>query len=493
MTYILTFLYTFAVLYFCYWINKKYIKTTKPYVLPILFLFKLGYAVFFLYVYTYHYGGGELTLDAGIFFKESKILNSVFYESPKDYLQFLFGTNNDVDFINSYLEDTRHWNAGQRYLFNDSRNVIRINSLLLFITNGQVFIHFILFSFASFFGGIELFHWLKKKTKLPHPLLLAILTLAPSIAFWSASIIKEPLMILGLALFLRGCFDQISKKSRAWRIVLGFVLMFGFKSYVALLFLPVFIYYLFFSKWFKKQWLALTLMAGLGIGAMVVTGYADKAAYVIANQQEDFYNVANGGLYLHGDEEHYYYIPYYSRQHFLLEKRQATLIKPVSAFYLKRNENYERFPFLMEDVGTTYKIYLNMEAAGSIIYITPIRDNFWRMLLIGPQAIANSFFQPIPNKNSSWLQYPALIETIMFIIAAILSLLLFPKKVGERDKRIIIALTIYAVITGMIVGWTTPVSGAIVRYFIPAQLVILVIFILKFDYPRFQQKWLSRK
>src|SRR5690554_7588790 len=83
--------------------------------LSLLFLVKFAYALFFLYVYTYYYGGGELTADAGMFFKESKILHDVFAQSPGDFFQFLFGLNDDPEFINKYLDNTTHWNGGQRF------------------------------------------------------------------------------------------------------------------------------------------------------------------------------------------------------------------------------------------------------------------------------------------------------------------------------------------------------------------------------------------
>src|SRR5690554_5284825 len=64
-------------------------------------------------------------------------------------------------------------------------------------------------------------------------------------------------------------------------------------------------------------------------------------AYVISNQQEDFINLRDGGLYIHGDEEHFYYIYYTNRIHFSFEDGVATLEEPVHAYYMKKNENHE--------------------------------------------------------------------------------------------------------------------------------------------------------
>src|SRR5690554_7373397 len=77
-------------------------------------------------------------------------------------------------------------------------------------------------------------------------------------------------------------------------------------------------------------------------------------AYVISNQQEDFINLRDGGLYIHGDEEHFYYIYYSNRTHFSFEDGVATLEEPVHAYYMKKNENHERFPIYLDQVGKSY-------------------------------------------------------------------------------------------------------------------------------------------
>ncbi|PWH86912.1 hypothetical protein DIT68_01235 [Brumimicrobium oceani] len=473
----------------CFWINKKYVTVLPNYTLPLLFLVKIAYALFFLYVYTYHYGGGELTADAGVFFKESVTLHNVFYASPYDFFQFIFGLNDSPELINKYLESTMHWNGGERYLPNDSRHVIRINALLLFISQGEVVIHFMIFSFASFIGGFDLFQWLKKKSNIPPLVLLSMLTLAPSLAFWGSSIIKEPLMVLGLSLLIRGLFDEISITRKTWRILIGSALTIAFKPYVFICIVIALVYFFVFSKLFKKQWLALITYALFGITVLVGSGYADKAAYVIANQQEDFINLRDGGLYLHGDEEHYYYIYYANRSHFSIENGQATLLKPVGAYYLKKNENHERFPIQLKEVGTSYPVHLTLKESGSKVNVTLIKDDFWQMLKNIPEAIYNSFMQPIPNKKSSWLQYPAFLENLLYLFLGLLTFFIFPKTLPLKEKRLIITLALFASFIAMIVGWTTPVSGAIVRYIIPAHVAILVIFSLKLDYSKLKKKW----
>lgn len=472
-------LYILLAILLTWYLNRKYLPEFKSFILPGFFAIKFLIALFFLYVYTFYYGGGELTADAGRFFEESKVLKNVFHQSPIDYFKFLFGLENDPAFINKYLESTTHWNAGNQVLPNDSRNVIRVNSLLLFISNGQVVIHFLIFSLASFLGGLDLYQFIKKHSKLPKGLLLFLMTLTPSIAFWSSSIIKEPLMILGLCLALRATFDQISFKRKLWRFIIGGILLLSFKPYVfACLFVSL-IFFWFISKVTKSQILNLFLYMAIGFGTLFFTGLMDKAVYLISKQQEDFINVRDGGLYLFEDDEHYFYVYYNNRNHFDIKGNMAVLKEPVGAFHMRIDNNFDRRPVKLTNVGKSYRIGVRMEKAGSGIPITPIKNSGVTMLKMIPEVLFNTFIQPVPKKNSSWLQYPAFIENIIILFGLFLAVIIYPRKLSHKEARIFFSLTIFSLMIYLIVGWTTPVVGAIVRYIIPGLYGIVLIISLK--------------
>ncbi|PHR46604.1 MAG: hypothetical protein COA32_10700 [Fluviicola sp.] len=447
--------------------------------MPGFFAIKSLVALFFLYVYTFYYGGGELTADAGRFFQESKTLKAVFHQSPSDYFKFLFGLDNDPAFINKYLASTDHWNAGSKVLPNDSRNVIRVNSILLFISNGQVVIHFLLFSLASFLGGLDLYQFIKKHSKLPKGFLLMLMTLTPSIAFWSSSIIKEPLMILGLCLVLRAAFDNISTKRKTWRYLLGGLLLISFKPYVFICLFAALLFYWVFSRITKSQILNAFIYGALGFGTLFYTGFLNKGVYLISKQQENFMNVRDGGLYLFEDSEHYFYIYYVNRNHFKIEGNQATLIKPVGAFHMRIDNNFKRNPIQLTNVGETYRIGVRMSKAGSGIPITPIKESGAKMIKMIPEVLFNTFIRPVPNKNSSWLQYSAFIENVIILLGLILAIFIFPRKLNSKENRMFFSLMIFSFMIYLIVGWTTPVVGAIVRYVVPGLLGIILIIALQ--------------
>lgn len=473
---ILYILLTFSLTWY---INRKYLPEFKTFVLPGFFAIKFLMALFFLYVYTYYYGGGELTADAGRFFEESKVLKNVFHQSPTDYFKFLFGLDNDPEFINKYLESTNHWNKGSQVLPNDSRNVIRVNSLLLFISNNQVVVHFLFLSLASFLGGVDIYQFIKKRSKLPKGLLLILMTLTPSIAFWSSSIIKEPLMILGLCLVIRAAFDKISVKRKVWRFALGGILLIGFKPYVFACLLTALLFYWIFSRITKSQILNVFIYGTIAFGTLYFTGILDRGVNLISKQQEDFINVRDGGLYLFEDDEHYLYIYYNNRNHFKIEGKQATLLKPVGAFYMRIDNNFNRKPIQLKEVGKTYPIGVRMTEAGSGIPITPIKGDGSTMVKMIPEILFNTLIRPVPEKKSTWLQYLAFIENLLVLLGLLFAVIIFPRKLSPGDNRTLYTLFIFSLMIYLIVGWTTPVVGAIVRYIIPGLLGVVLIISLQ--------------
>lgn len=478
-------IYLLLTLYISWKINKRALTEVNSITLPVALLAKYCYAYFFLCIYTEYYGGGELTADAGRFFEESKVLHNIFYESPTAFFKFLFGLNNEPEFINTYLSQTNHWNAGSQFLLNDSRNVMRANALFLFISNGNVYIHFLLFSFASFLGGIDLYQFIKKKSNIPRTLLLLIILLAPSIAFWSSSIIKEPLLMLGLFIFIRGIFDDLSFNRRIWRIILGGILLVGFKPYVFIAVLVGLVFYFVFARMTKHMALNVLIYFVAGTSIMYFSGALKTMTHVISKQQEDFMNVRDGGLYLDAGENKYYYIYYNNRSKFDISGRKAVLKENTGAMIMNINDNFDRRPLTLKNVGDTFDIKVQLTQAGSGIDITPIKDQFGTMIIMVPEVLFNTFLRPLPHKHQTWLALPAFVENIIYLTGFVLAFFFFRRTTTKKDNRILWSISISALAIALIVGWTTPVVGAIVRYIIPAQAILLTVILIKFDWKKF--------
>ena len=478
-------LFCFITLSLSYWINKKYIPELPKFTLSLLFVFKLCFAYLFYHIYTYHYGEGTLSLDAGVYFEDSKALYKVFFESKKDFFTIFFGLNEDPEFLNQYLKDTTHWILSEPKMLNDTRNIIRVNTLLHFISNQVVFVHFIVISFLSFLGTIEIFQWIKKKSTLPSLLLILLLTLAPSIAFWSSNNLKEPLLILGIGLLLRGFFDNnLSGRKRIYRIVLGLFLSIFIKPYILASFLVAYLFFL-LSRFYKNQWINALIFSIVGILFLFFTGFSTPITNIISDKQYDFINVREGGLYLEADEKYFYHIEYKDIDKFKINEDEsfATQLQPVDGFILLKTSNYKRSPITIDSIGKTFSVYLNMVEANSKVDVTYIHYDYWQLIQNIPEALMNSFLEPIPKKSQSKLLLFSFLENLGYLLL-ILVFLFFPKKSTNDENRLLFSLVLFMLLIAVIIGWTTPISGAIVRYMIPARLLLIVIFALKIDFKR---------
>lgn len=452
--------------------------------LPSIFLVKLLFALFFLYVYTYHYGGGELTADAGRFFQESQVFYKLFWEHPDMYFKFFFGIENDPHIIDSFMDELGHWNTSSHTLSNDSRNVIRFNSVLFFISDGKILVHFLVFSIISFLATVDLALFIRKWSTLPFQVVLAVLVLLPSVTFWGSSIIKEPLMLAGLCFLIRGVFDDLSFKRRGWRILLGLLLMLMFKPYVLLIFLVVLSFYFVFSRLLPKLQLVNVLVFFiLGVLLAQWSGKLDNVVNLISRQQQDFMNVRDGGLYLEIDDDYYYFVYFSNRDKFqLLDGRIAVLKEPTGA-YLAHKRNYnDRKTVLLSNVGESYPIHLTMSRAGSGIDVTRIDNSLWTMIKMMPEVLYNTTIRPLPNDNGSWLKYPAFIENILLFVGLILITLFARRTLNKQIKRMVWTLILFAFLVFVVVGWTTPVLGAIVRYKVPGVLALGIVGLLLIDF-----------
>lgn len=489
----LTLFYFLLIGYYLFRWGKQHWLVTNNWLLPLLFLGKCGFALFFLFVYTYHYGGGELTADAARFFEESKVFHALSQSQPEMYVQFLFGLENTPEIVDQFMPELSHWNATSRSLPNDSRNVIRLNSLLFFISNGQILVHFLFFSFISFLASLDFAKFLRHHSNAPYWMLLTALTLFPSVAFWTSSIIKEPLMIVGLLLLIRGVLDmQLNWKWRVMRVGIGLTCMLLFKPYVLFVLLPFLGYYLVSSalKTNIQHALAVIAFVVFGILALRTSGKSDQFVHLISRQQQDFMNVRDGGLYLKKDQHYYYYVYFENRNNFEVRGNQARLIQEMGCYIAHKSDHNDRYLHRLTEIGEDFEIEVRMSKAGSGIDVTRINNSGWTMLRIIPEVLVNVVVRPWPWDNGSWLKYLAFLENVALIVMLVLSLL-FGRIVSSNERRWLWSFMLFALCLMVVVGWTTPVLGAIVRYKIPATLAVVIFILVKLDFVRLQQK-LSR-
>lgn len=96
----------------------------------------------------------------------------------------------------------------------------------------------------------------------------------------------------------------------------------------------------------------------------------------------------------------------------------------------------------------------------------PIADisTFWNAILAAPEAIFNTLFRPLIWETNNILQLVAAVENLLYLLLVIATIFFHRKP--ERLSLILFCVS-FVILLAVIIGWTTPVLGTIVRYKVP--------------------------
>lgn len=440
---------------------------------------KLLFGILFMVIHTKIYGIGEVTVDWEEYMDDSVTLNGVAYQSIGDYLQFLFGLNSELD-VQQYLSHTNHWSAGDLDLMNDSRNVLRVNSLIVFLSGGNVYIHVLFFSFFSFVGLREIFMAFKERIFYDKRLFWYALFLFPTLSFWTSSVLKEPLMITGLAFVLNAVLGNLTWKGMAWRIILGFCLMLGFKPYVLaclLLSLPIYL----LGKFVFQKRVFLAPLTGLVVAFLVFwisPDFRKTVTHRLTRMQFDFVNVGRGGLHVYADSCFYYFsTDQYSELEFLPDQK-IRVKKPLVAKEVTFGMSYPFGDVLVKPADGPWNVVFRGEPCGSYIELTSIGNDFGQLMKNIPEALANASFRPTPWDPGGKLKYVNFLETCSLFGLLIFGLWYNRGRRTAEERNSMLFLFTFAIVLLVLIGWTTPVLGALVRYRMPAYLALFLIAVM---------------
>lgn len=436
---------------------------------------KVLFGVLFMIIHTKIYGVGQITVDWEEYMDDSVTLNQVAYQSFGDYLRFLFGTNSEAE-VAQYLAKTNHWSAGDLDLMNDSRNVLRINSLIVFISRGNVYIHILIFSFFSFIGLREIFNAFKDKVYFNRRWFWFALFLFPTLNFWTGSVLKEPLMILGFAFILNALLGNLPLKSRLWRVVLGFALMLGFKPYVLgclLLSFPVFL----LGKWVFRKRVLLAPLTVLVVVVLIFAGFSGLRKAVthrLTRMQFDFINVGRGGLHAYADSCFYYFR---TDQFADLEfsEKGVQVKRGLTAKKVTFGMSYPFHDIRLRPGQGPWDVVFIGEPCGSYIELTPIGNDFGQLVKNIPEAVSNAAFRPTFLDPGGKLKIISFLETIGLFGLLVFGLWYNRKYRTAEERNLLVFLVTFSLVLLVLIGWTTPILGAIVRYRMPAYLALFLI------------------
>jgi hypothetical protein len=383
-----------------------------------LFILKILAGVALWGVYTFYYTD-RVTADIYKYFDDSKIIADAFKEKPLNYFKLLTGIGNNTPEFDQYYSKMHFW-AKKGGGYNDSHTIIRFNALVRLFSLGYYNVHTVVICFLSLIGLTAIY-----KTFIPHlkdkrTELACAVFLLPSVLFWGSGVLKEGIIIFALGLLIY-YFNKLFK----WEAILiclltTFLLIFS-KFYVWVAILPGLIYLLWMiktngQKTFLKFFTVIILFASIGLNIDKITPIQNPL--VTLSQKQIEFNVLASGQMLDANSQ----------------------IIPV---------------------------------AGSVVPLHKLEPTLASFIRNAPQALLNVTLRPFIWESRSPFMIMAGFENLI-IIFGITICLLFIRPLRSINWKFVLMCFSFVLIQFLIIGETTPILGAVVRYKIIALPFLLI-------------------
>lgn len=486
-------IYFLAILLIIY--KAKLFKNTKikPAFLIIFFVIKLLVGLSLNYYYQNRYEDGEKA-DIYKYFNDSEVLHNLAIKNPRVFVNIFLGRNEESPHIKKYISDFENWEVmSERYkevvnykssnFLNTQRTMIRINTIIHFISFGYLPIHTLFFSFISFIGLCLLFIAIKPYIVGRELSASIIIFLLPSVLIWTSGILKESVIIFCLGIIIYTSFKpQINIRDIITALIAG-ILLIVTSLHISVILLFSYMFY-FIVK--RRSLLRLSLFLLLCIIAIFSMIKLDiNPIERIASKMNHQRQIGMGG----------YYFMCLDNYDWLYVSEQEIKDKFSNSFdnqyvfydsvYLKSNLIVSRYTwgeihdekFMLGEKEGGYRYMLGYKKANSFIPIQKMEPNFKGLFNFVPIALKNVFLEPLPSKKYSGFSIAFMIENLLVLITIFYTVIgLILRKIylpsssrSEFTLFIVFALSLY-----LLIGFTSPIIGNIVRYKAPAICLLLL-------------------
>jgi hypothetical protein len=386
------------------------------YSLWFAFLVKVGCGLLVYVIYAFYYGS-RIESDTFKYFDDSYYMYEALFNKPSDFFKMLFGYQCEGEYfeMNYYGKMNNWYRVYENSLYNDNRLIIRVNAFLRIFSFGNYHVHSIILNFIAFVGSIGLARFFIHFVKSKWKVYVAVF-LVPSVVFWSSGILKESLLIFAMGIF---CF-LIFRLALDKKIKYLIYLLFPFGLLVLLKFY-VFVAFFpaimgwYFSQTTRLKWFAYPLVF-----------FALSAVAFILGISNPDYNFID-----------------------ILVRKQHDFIQMSIAFKVN-----------------------------SAIHMDYLENTIFSIISAVPLGIVNSLTRPWPNEIKNFLFVPAVLENLTLLFLIVFALIQ-KKKSSLNSFNFIVFCFLFTFLLYAIIGISTPILGALVRYKIPA-MPFLTIAILAF-------------
>ncbi len=421
---------------FCWIISKsKFFKLEKiaPKFLLAVFVLKIIAGSFLFLVYTYYYEDRS-TADIFKYFDDSKIIFDALAEKPMDFFKMLFGIQNDnACFDANYYTKMNNWyRVFETEMYNDSHTIIRLNAVFRLFSFGSYHVHTVFMCFLSLTASVFLFKFFSKQINGKELLIFLAVFLIPSVLLWTSAVLKEGLLLFGMGVLLYYFLSLLDKKKILFSILM---VIFGF-------------FILLYIKYYTLAALLIPLLAFVCVRKFQIK----RTLLTYAG--------------------------------FLL---LAFSFISILSFL---SEDYNVFRILSIKQQDFIGLAKSMDA-GSLLNAPKLDASIWSFIQNIPYALFVVFFRPFFFESTNPLMIVAGLENLAILLLFVFAFFLKEKKI--KEKNLFFFSLSFVFILYVLIGVTTPVMGAIVRYKVPALIFLLILVVILVDENRLKKYIVNRK
>lgn len=438
-----------------------------------LFAFSLKNLVgfFFIYYFLSVAGSKEEPSDVFRYMEESKFFHDLIISNTSKAFQILFDFNNKEEFKFFLSDHTFIWASSESNVFNDSRTLIRIHTLLQFCSFNSPYFHVIVFNFLSLISLKKIIDITKTKATINIKYVFFSMLFFPSLLFWTSGILKETFLFIGIAYFLHGL---LIVKRRIFHLTIGSLLLIIFKPYILLCAIPAILFYIIYQsickKSLKKSILTFSIII---ISFLSIPIFRNKLVFDLSMKQ--FHTIISGeGCYIAQNKTGFYYVNLDLKNNLILSKDSVQFIKKTKVYYIDLDLQNQPYITHVNPSKRKYELHLTFPRSNTFYKIDRINFEFKHLLLTIPQTLLYTTFKPFPVELKSSFAYLSFIENwaiLLFLLRAFTS----RNSQLKQNKHLIVSFLIFVTALYLLTGFTSPILGLLIRYRLPAQLVLLLL------------------
>ncbi len=356
-------------------------------------------------VYTYYYKERN-NADIYKYFDDSKILYNALWNNPHDFLKIFFSFGNDTPYFDKYYGQMNNWyGIYPTNLYGDGHIMIRFNALARIISFQYLNVHTVIMNFLSFTGLIGMIRFFRMEGR-KQKLLFLMIFLMPSLLFWGSGVLKEGLILFSLGIILFHFRQFAEGQNQWWRILL---------MLIALIILR-------YTKFYIFALILPLLVSGLWVSM--------------------------------------------SKRKFILLKYAFLILLAIGAgSQLYRVNPYNKISELLANKHNGFVKEAIEAKAGSLFDTAMMQPSWPEILKATLPGFLNTLLRPLPWESVNPFMLMASAENLL-IIFLILFVLFRLKK--PADLNLFIFSVIFFLLVYSVSGLISPISGALVRYKIPA-------------------------